>query len=87
MNINWEAETKNILIVAKDYNEFMAFCYDKTQEFNKYGYWQGYIFHYYSMPDSIRGMLFDDYWLIGKWWKRKHIDLILINSCLKENRQ
>jgi hypothetical protein len=75
---------KKILIVAGNYQEFKDFC-DRcmNKEFVFPGEWAGTDFIYYDNMDSIRGLRFDDYYLVGTYKQRKDFQLESILSCIK----
>lgn len=75
---------KKILVVAGNYQEFKNFCDGCTDdELNDPGKWEGTDFIYCSSFDTIRGMRFDDHYLVGTYNQRKDFRYDIIQSVMK----
>ena len=67
--------SKKILVVTGNYEQFKLFCNEKLMDYeeNNNLEFEGVEFFYYS-GESVKGCRFDDVIKFGTWYERKEID-------------
>ncbi len=75
-NIKNKINSRKILIIAGNYQQFKLFCDETLADYERHNNleFEGVEFIYYNESDSIRGNRFDDFIKCGNWWDRNDID-------------